>query len=138
MINLHEDDDCGCGHDSNEGKMAKHQAMECADDAQDVANMIMEADDLPEWLEAKITLAADYMNKVKDYMTHYVRGSQKTSSRDSDLKSTLKAMIPERIEKVDNKWVVYPKDGGKRLGTHDTKKQALRQLAAIEINKGKK
>lgn len=127
-------EDCGCGS-KGEGNMAKHQAMECADDAQDVANMIEESDNLPEWLEAKITLAADYMNKVKDYLTHHVRGA--APSHNSDLKSTLKAMMHERIEHVDGKWVVYPKGGGNRLGTHDTKKQALKQLAAIEINKGK-
>ncbi len=38
---------------------------------------------------------------------------------------------------VDGKYVVYPKNGGDRLGTHDTKKKALKQLAAIEINKHK-
>jgi hypothetical protein len=43
----------------------------------------------------------------------------------------------ETIRKVDNDWVVYPKKGGKRLGTHKTKKAALKQLAAIEINKAK-
>ena len=41
----------------------------------------------------------------------------------------------ERIEKIDGKYVVYPKGKGKRLGTHDTKKKALKQLAAIELNK---
>lgn len=74
------DSDCGCGSNSKEGKMAKYSALECAEDAQDIANMIQETDDLPEWLEAKITLAADYMNKVKDYMTHYVRGSEPAPS----------------------------------------------------------
>lgn len=44
-------------------------------------------------------------------------------------------LISETIKKVDDKWVVYPKKGGKRLGTHDTKEKALKQLAAIEINK---
>jgi|15BtaG_2_1085339.scaffolds.fasta_scaffold02972_6 hypothetical protein len=44
-------------------------------------------------------------------------------------------LLPETIKKVDDKWVVYPKKGGKRLGTHDTKEKALKQLAAIEINK---
>ena len=29
--------------------------------------------DLPEWLEAKITKSADYMNSVKDYLTHHMK-----------------------------------------------------------------
>lgn len=67
-------------HDRKEGKMAKYDAKEIAQDAADVFKMIEESDDLPEWLEAKITLAADYMNKVKDYMTHYVRGTEPAPS----------------------------------------------------------
>lgn len=45
--------------------------------------------------------------------------------------------VEETVKKVDNKYVVYPKKGGKRLGTHSTKTAALKQLAAIEINKSK-
>lgn len=41
----------------------------------------------------------------------------------------------ETIKKVDGKYVVYPKKGGKRLGTHDTLSAAKKQLAAIEISK---
>ena len=52
-------------------------------------------------------------------------------------KQLLIRLMKERIEKVDGKYVVYPKGKGKRLGTHDTKNSALKQLAAIEINKGK-
>jgi hypothetical protein len=87
---------------------------------------------LPEWLEAKITLAAEYMNTVKDYLTHHMNGDARAA-----MTTQLKSLMPERIEKVDDKWVVYPKGKGKRLGTHDTKKAALKQLAAIEINKNK-
>jgi hypothetical protein len=47
----------------------------------------------------------------------------------------LKQQMSERIQKVDDKWVVYPSKGGERLGTHDTKREALKQLAAIEISK---
>ena len=59
-------------HDRNEGKMAKYDVKEIAQDAADVFKMIDEEDDLPEWLEAKITKAADYMNSVKDYLTHHM------------------------------------------------------------------
>lgn len=52
------------------------------------------------------------------------------------LQGTVKEVV-ETIKKVDNKYAVYPKKGGKRLGTHKTKKGALAQLAAIEISKRK-
>jgi hypothetical protein len=124
---IHED------YNEHEGRMAKRDAAECAADSHDVANMIQDTDDLPEWLEAKITLAAEYMNTVKDWLTHHASGDET-----STMKIQLKSLVPERIVKVDDKWVVYPKGKGKRLGTHDTKEAALKQLAAIEINKGKR
>lgn len=43
----------------------------------------------------------------------------------------------ETIKKVGDKWAVYPKKGGKRLGTHDTRKGAIKQLKAIEASKNK-
>ena len=50
----------------------------------------------------------------------------------------LKQMMGERIEHRDGKWVVKPSSGDKVLGTHPTKKAALKQLAAIEISKHRK
>jgi len=44
-------------------------------------------------------------------------------------------MFEETIKKVGNKYVVYPKNGGKRLGTHDTLSAAKKQLRAIEMSK---
>ena len=57
-----------------EGKMAKFDAKEACQDAADVFKMIDEYDDLPEWLEAKITKASDYLNSVKDYLEHHHSG----------------------------------------------------------------
>jgi hypothetical protein len=45
--------------------------------------------------------------------------------------------VKETIKKVGDKYAVYPKRGGDRLGTHDTKSDAEKQLAAIEISKHK-
>ena len=92
------DEDCGCGHEEREGKMAKYSAIECAEDAMDIANMIQETDDLPEWLEAKITLASDYMNKVKDYMTHHVRGAETRSMHNKPNDMTLKGILQNTLK----------------------------------------
>jgi len=44
--------------------------------------------------------------------------------------------MQETIRKIGSeKWAVYPKKGGKRLGTHTSKQGAVNQLAAIEANK---
>ena len=37
----------------------------------DQKDMISPDTNLPEWLEAKITLAAEYLNKAKDYLSNY-------------------------------------------------------------------
>ena len=59
-----------------------------------------------------------------------------------DLESIIKEIIEQEIEetikKIDDEYVVYPKKGGKRLGTHKTEKAAKKQLAAIEISKAKR
>ena len=53
-----------------------------------------------------------------------------------ELRQLIRAVLLERIASLpDGKWAVYPKKGGKRLGTHNTKAGAVRQLAAIEISK---
>jgi hypothetical protein len=51
------------------------------------------------------------------------------------LDSEIDRLLDETIKKVGGKHVVYPKSGGKRLGTHDSKEKAQRQMAAIEISK---
>ena len=58
----------------------------------------------------------------------------KGGTRDFRSKESMKLTV-ETIKHIDGKWVVYPKDGGDRLGTHDTKEKALKQLSAIEISK---
>ena len=55
------------------------------------------------------------------------------------LRQIIRSILQEKNVHLSNgKWAVYPKKGGKRLGTHDTEASAKRQLAAIEISKKKR
>jgi hypothetical protein len=49
----------------------------------------------------------------------------------------IKNTLEETIKKVAGKYVVYPKKGGKRLGTHSSRSAALKQLGAIEASKAR-
>ena len=51
---------------------------------------------------------------------------------------SLTIALKEKIKKVGDEYVVYPKDGSKKLGSHKTKKKALAQLRAIEFSKSKR
>lgn len=53
----------------------------------------------------------------------------------SELTEIIREVIQETIRKVGGKYVVYPEKGGKRLGTHSTRKAAEKQLTAIHLNK---
>jgi len=63
--------------DKGEGRMAKHDTMELVNDAQEVSDMIQDDMDLPEWVESKITIAAENLNTVRDYISHQILGKDK-------------------------------------------------------------
>jgi hypothetical protein len=73
--------------------------------------------------------STDGFNHKDDY------NSQKPQFLPADFKNHLKGIMGERIERSGSNWVVKPKTGNHVLGTHPTKKAALKQLAAIEISK---
>ncbi len=97
------------------------------------------------WAVDHISTSADDVEEVYhflesncgcDHSDEY--NSQKPQFIPADFKNHLKGMVAERIEHRDGKWVVKPKTGNHILGTHPTKKAALKQLAAIEISKHKR
>lgn len=68
-----DDEPCGCpdmahNHDNNEGSMSRSQLMHMKKYAEELMYMIQDNSNLPEWVEKKITLANDYIAKVKHYL----------------------------------------------------------------------
>jgi hypothetical protein len=50
------------------GKMARTDLVTIAKDAQELVNMFGDDTELDDWVEAKITKAADYINSVKKHL----------------------------------------------------------------------
>jgi hypothetical protein len=62
-----------CGRDWNHGhdheaSMAKNEIRDAISNASKIDNLIGENDNLPGWVSAYITLAADYLHSVAEYM----------------------------------------------------------------------
>lgn len=62
-----------CGRDWNRGQdheapMAHGELKDAISNASKIQNMIGESDNLPGWVSAYITLAADYLHSVAEYM----------------------------------------------------------------------
>ena len=97
------------------------------------------------WAVDHIATSADDVEEVYHFLTSNSGtdsagdyNSQKPQFIPVDFKNHLKGMIDERIKQQDGKWVVKPESGNRVLGTHPTRKAALKQLAAIEISKHRK
>jgi hypothetical protein len=95
------------------------------------------------WAVDHITTSADDVEEVYHFITTSMGHEDSYNSQQPQFvpvgfQNHLKQVMGERIEHRDGKWVVKPKKGDHVLGTHPTKKAAMKQLAAIEISKHKK
>ena len=59
-------------HSDHEGSMALSQLRRAAKYSQQLGHMIRESDDLPEWVESKITKASDYLGSVYHYLDYEI------------------------------------------------------------------
>lgn len=98
-----------------------------------------------DWAADHIATSKDDIQEVGDFLMNEMHhdseqdlyNMQQPQFIPADFSNHLKQLMPERIEQRDGKWVVKPSKGDRVLGTHPTKKAALKQLAAIEISKHK-
>ena len=60
---------CDCGE--GEGRMLKGQLLSLIANAQKLYHMIDQDDQFEDWVQAKITMAEDYINSTYSYLTYY-------------------------------------------------------------------
>jgi hypothetical protein len=64
----HDEEHKDEGEYDEEGDMAKSDLQIMADAALELHGMLQDEENLPEWVQAKITLATDYIDTARDYM----------------------------------------------------------------------
>ena len=89
-----------------EGDMARGQLQSVINNAQRVHDMLKDKDNLPEWVQSKITLAEDYISTVANYMMSEVD----------------EEVMQEGIK--DEPHEIVHKDTGKTVSTHKNYKDA--------------
>ena len=65
---IKENDDKDASEYDQEGDMAKGQLRTMMSAAKELENMLGDNDNLPEWVQSKITKATDYIDSVRDYL----------------------------------------------------------------------
>ena len=94
------------GEYDREGDMAKSDLRSIIDNAKRLHDMIDDADNLPEWVQSKITIAEDYISTVANYMTSEVNEEiqyieEKNAPTNPGLWSRAKALARSKFD-------VYP------------------------------
>ena len=99
-----------------EGDMARGQLQSIINNAQRVHDMLEDNDNLPEWVQSKITLAEDYISTVANYMMSEI---DEEVELEEGLQQTLRKFVPGYAKKQINDKM----DSGK-FGKTDADKDA--------------
>lgn len=86
------------GEYDQEGGMAKSQLKTMLDAAKELHDMFKDNDNLPEWVQGKITKATDYIDSARDYMK-----SQTNEARDPRAQKAHRDMFKGAFKKAANK-----------------------------------
>ena len=95
-----------------EGSMAKTQLRTMIDAAQALHDMLGDDENMPEWVQGKITKATDYIDTARDYMKSQANESIEEGSETWEAgykRRVVKTTKPEHKEKGHN-WRIKGKD----------------------------
>jgi hypothetical protein len=99
-----------------EGRMAKQQLRSGEEAAKELESILDDDENIPEWVQAKITKAVDYLRMTDDYM------------KNNDVKYTDESTVEEAKSKGKPDYLDFDKDGDKK----EPMKKALKDKAMKE------
>jgi hypothetical protein len=84
------------GEYDEEGDMAKSDLKITADAALELHSMLADDENLPEWVQAKITLASDYIDTARDYMKAKQEGKELPEPQEEMMKEDANSSLGRR------------------------------------------
>lgn len=120
-----------------DGDMSIHQLKQIKAHAEWILEMLKPNTDMPEWVQAKITLAADYLSVACDYlhveMNEEVRGVHKDIKKIRDGKNINESDLPITTAK-EKVVTVRHKTSGKELNIVHTAVEKYKKLGYEPVN----
>jgi CYTH domain-containing protein len=93
----------------NEGGMSKGQLKTMIDAAQELHDMLDDAENMPEWVQSKITKATDYIDTARDYMKSKNVNEGSETWEDGYDRRVVKTTDPDH-KKDGHNWRIKGKD----------------------------
>lgn len=125
------------GEYNDEGGMAITQLKTAQDAINDLMQIIQKDDNLPEWVQSKLTKAVDYMDSVRDYLgaefkeSRAARDARRDAAKDPDMKS--KGFDKDNVASADD-----VAKAGKNIIVQLKKASDVKGNKEIEFADGKK
>ena len=125
------------GEYNDEGGMAITQLKTAQDAINDLMGIIQKDDNLPEWVQSKLTKAVDYMDSVRDYLgaefkeSRAARDARRDAAKDPDMKS--KGFDKDNVASADD-----VAKAGKNIIVQLKKASDVKGNKEIEFADGKK
>ena len=90
------------GEYDQEGQMAMTQLNNIIDAAEDLLDMLEDDENLPEWVQSKITKAEDYLDSVRDYLMN-LDDDEEEEDGEEDMEEGTGSLKPGWMLKKDPK-----------------------------------
>ena len=108
---------------NDEGGMAISQLKTAKSAVEELMSIIKDDDNLPEWVQSKLTKAVDYMDSVRDYM----------SSEKSNVQEAAKnALHPSKVEIGDDVSFIHPRTKVRVVGNVTAKFNAVLTVRTVK------
>jgi nicotinic acid mononucleotide adenylyltransferase len=105
-----------------EGQMARTQLQTILRNSKDLVDMLSDEENMPEWVQSKITLAQDYISSVRDYLQSKEELGEDISLKEDDVVYSSDYKLSPSGRKVKAKRIQFKSEAVEYTGPVDVSK----------------